>query len=163
MQKAKIQLPEVKLIGITARTNNVAERDPATAIIGQTIARYHQLDLLHEIPTRKHPGKTYCVYTDYESDITGDYTYFVGEEVESFMFVPEGYYPITLPAQTYIKFTSDRGPMPEVCIKLWQSIWQMTPEELGGKRSYHTDFEIYDWRSLDNQKTILDLYIGIEE
>jgi predicted transcriptional regulator YdeE len=47
----------------------------------------------------------------------------------------------------------------------WQKIWQQKDTELGGKRSYHADFEIYDERASDptHQNIVLDLYIGIIE
>ncbi len=48
-------------------------------------------------------------------------------------------------------------------IEAWQKIWKMSPQTLGGKRRYQTDFEIYDERAVDHQNVILDLYIGIEE
>ena len=38
----------------------------------------------------------------------------------------------------------------------------MSPRELGGKRKYETDFEIYDERATDHQNIVLDLYIGIQ-
>ena len=69
------------LAGITARTSNHAEMNPETAQIGATLYKYISNNLAEKIPNRKKPGITYCVYTEYESDHTGPYTYFVGEEV----------------------------------------------------------------------------------
>jgi predicted transcriptional regulator YdeE len=51
--------------------------------------------------------------------------------------------------------------MPNVCISLWQKIWQMSPDELGGTRGYRTDFELYDERARDQNNTALDIYIGL--
>lgn len=69
---------------------------------------------------------------------------------------------LTVPAGNYRKFTSEQGPMPKVCIDLWQKIWQMDAVVLGGKRSYDVDFEVYDERAKDPSNTILDVYIGIK-
>ena len=115
-----------------------------------------------EIPNRKNPGTTYCVYTDYESDFTGDYTYFIGEEVKVGGDSMEGFSSIIIPAQNYAKFTSRPGIMPEVCIDMWQNIWKMKSGELGGKRAYLADFEVYDKRALDPSKTVLDIYVGVK-
>jgi predicted transcriptional regulator YdeE len=52
--------------------------------------------------------------------------------------------------------------MPQVDIEAWQKIWAMSDDELGGARSYTTDFEVYDERARDPQNTVLDIYIGIE-
>ena len=84
MKKQTIVLPEIKLIGISIRTNNESEINPDTGKISGLVQRYFHQALYEKIPHRKKPGTTLCVYTDYESDHTGDYTYFIGEEVESF-------------------------------------------------------------------------------
>jgi predicted transcriptional regulator YdeE len=68
-----------------------------------------------------------------------------------------------LPAQKYAKFTNMPGAMPDVCIDMWKNIWQMDAEELGGKRGYLADFEIYDERAADHKNAVLDIYIGILE
>lgn len=82
MQKNLISVPEMKLVGITARTNLASEMNLATAKIGATVQKYFQQGLSGKIQNRKKPGVTYCIYTNYESDFTADYTYFIGEEVE---------------------------------------------------------------------------------
>jgi len=71
-----------------------------------------------QISHRIEPNTTYCVYTDYESDFNGDYTYFIGEKVSSFDNLPEGFVALTIPAQNYVKFTNGPGPMPHVCIDI---------------------------------------------
>jgi len=163
MKKTITELPEIHLLGITCRTNNAVEMSISTAKIAPTIQKYFQQALGEQIPNRKNPGTTYCVYTDYESDFTGDYTYFIGEEVN---FVDRSlikqFSAITIPAQTYTKFTSKTGIMPGVCIDMWQNIWKMESEELGGKRAYLADFEVYDKRALDPSKTVLDIYLGVK-
>ena len=161
MQKTVVQLPQIKLIGITARTNNEAEKDLLTVKISPTVQRYFREALPEKIPHRKTPGVTYIVYTQYESDFSGDYTCFIGEVVTFFEEATPGFEQLLIPAQDYIKFTCGPDKMPDVCIHAWQQIWSMTPALLGGKRSYMADFEVYDERSADPKHTILDIYIGI--
>jgi predicted transcriptional regulator YdeE len=162
MQKTVTELPEIKLLGILCRTNNTAEMNISSAKIAPTIQKYFRQAVGEEIPNRKNPGTTYCVYTDYESDFTGDYTYFIGEEVKFVGDSMEGFCSIIIPAQNYAKFTSKPGIMPEVCIDMWQNIWKMKSGELGGKRAYLADFEVYDKRALDPSKTVLDIYVGVK-
>lgn len=162
MQKTVTELPEIKLLGILCRTNNTAEINISSAKIAPTIQKYFRQAVGEEIPNRKNPGTTYCVYTDYESDFTGDYTYFIGEEVKVGGDSMEGFSSIIIPAQNYAKFTSKPGIMPEVCIDMWQNIWKMKSGELGGKRAYLADFEVYDKRALDPSKTVLDIYVGVK-
>ena len=161
MKKTTTTLPEIKLVGITARTNLASEMNLATAKIGTTVQKYFHGGLYEKINTRKKAGVTYCVYTDYESDFTGDYTYFIGEEVDSFDCVPEGFETLVIPLQNYAKFTTESGPMPTVCISAWQKIWTMTPAEFGNERAYIADFEVYDERALDHQNVVLDIYVGL--
>ncbi len=164
MQSETIKLPELKLVGITARTNNkhLFESDPATNIVAATVQKYFYNQLAEKITLRKKPGVTFCIYTHYESDVTGDYTYFIGEEVTSFGKIEEDLEILNIPQQNYIKFTNQPGPMPSVCIDMWKNIWQMSAVELGGERAYVADFEVYDERSRDHQNTSLDIYIGIK-
>ncbi len=156
------QISEIKLVGITERTSNVAEINPNTAKIGATIQKFFKENLPDKISNRKTPGKMFAVYTNYESDVNGDYTYFLGEEVTSFDNVAEGLETLIIPFQNYMKFTSQPGEMPTVVINMWQDIWKMNEADLGGKRAYIADFEVYDERSKDPKNTVLDVYIGIK-
>lgn len=100
MQRESISKPEIKLIGICVRTNNEQESDKMKEKIFPCIQKYFHGALFEKIPNRKKPGTTFCAYTDYESDYTGDYTYFVGEEVSSFdRPLPEGFQKLVIPSQ----------------------------------------------------------------
>lgn len=158
----KVSLPELKIVGITARTNLMSEMNPVTAKIGATVQKYFHEDLSNNINNRKKPGVTYCIYTNYESDFTGDYTYFIGEEVHSFDDVSAEFKTLVIPEQHYAKFTTEPGPMPMVCINEWQKVWKMTPAEFGSDRAYIADFEVYDERAIDHQNTVLDIYVGLQ-
>ncbi len=162
MKKCYTELREIKLVGVSVRTNNKNEFDPAKAKIASTVEKYFAKNTSGKILTRKNPGVVYSCYTDYESDMKGDYTYFLGEEVQDFTEQSIELDKLIIPQQGYIKFTSSPGKMPDVCINMWKSIWQMSIEDLGGKRSYKTDFELYDKRSEDKSNTVLDIYIGIQ-
>ncbi|MBM3192152.1 MAG: GyrI-like domain-containing protein [Chlamydiae bacterium] len=163
MQRESIARPEIKLIGICVRTNNEQELDKMKGKIFPCVQKYFHGALFEKIPHRKRPGTTLCAYTDYETDCTGDYTYFIGEEVSSFGSpLPEGFQKLVIPSQQYVKFTTNRAPMPDVVINAWKAIWAMSSRELGGKRCYKTDFEVYDERAADHQNIVLDVYIGIE-
>jgi predicted transcriptional regulator YdeE len=155
--------PEMKLVGISVRTNNahIFEADPTTNPIALTVQKYFYQGLSSQIQNKKTPGTTYCVYTEYASDYNGDYTYFIGEEVTSLTEIPEGMTTHTVPAQTYAKFTSPSGPMPKVCVDLWQKIWFMEQQNQMEKRGYLADFEVYDERAADHANVVLDIYIGL--
>lgn len=164
MQKITTLLEEIKLVGLKtfARTNNIAEANTDTALIPKTMQEYFGKNISAAINERKNPGKIYCVYYEYESDFNGDYSYFIGEEVNSFENIDPNLTPLTIPAQNYTKFTNKPGKMPGVCIEMWQNIWQLSENQLGGERTYIADFEIYDERSHNPESAILDIYIGIK-
>lgn len=163
MKKSDVYLNELKLAGITVRTSNSLEANPGTAKIGQTIGNYFENNLSQKIVNRTKPGTTYCAYTEYESDENGEYTYFVGEEVDSLEKIPDGFETLTIPSGNYAKFECGPGQMPTVCIDSWKEIWKMQDADFEGKRTYVTDFEIYDERAKDYNNTVLDIYIGIQK
>ena len=162
MKKLIQRLPEIKLVGITARTSNTRERNPDTSKMGATMQKFFMNGMQAQIAERKTPGSVFAVYTNYESDEQGEYTYFLGEEVNDFENISKGFETLTIPVQTYVKFTSNPGQMPAVVIDMWQNIWKMNEPSLGGQRAYMADFEIYDERSQDPQRAVLDIYIGIK-
>ena len=163
MQKIETSVSEIKLVGITARTNNKQEMDPATGKIGPVVQKYFHQQLAAQIPHRSTPGVTYCVYTEYESDYTGDYTYFIGEKVDSVEGVPADFKTLTIPAQTYAIFTAGPAPMPDVIRNAWMDIWKKSDADFGGKRAYVADFELYDERASNPNAAVIDIYIGIRK
>lgn len=163
MKQTILTLPKIKLVGLSVRTSYQQECDKANGVIFPCVMRYFHEALSKKIPHRKNPGTTFCAYTDYDSDYKGAYTYFIGEEVASFdILLPKGFSLLSTPQQQYAKFTTSPAPMPNVITDAWNEIWKMHPTDLGGQRSYQTDFEVYDERASDHQNIVLDLYIGIK-
>jgi predicted transcriptional regulator YdeE len=163
MLQTKNERHEIKLVGISVRTSYQNELDKMKGSIFPCVRKYFHEASAEKISNRVKPGTTFCAYTDYESDHKGEYTYFIGEEVSSFPTdLPDGFQTMIIPKQKYAKFTTKPAPMPDVITNAWEKIGEMPPSQLGGKRAYQTDFEIYDERSADHQNIILDLYIGIE-
>jgi predicted transcriptional regulator YdeE len=162
IQRTKVEKSEIKLIGITTRTNNknLFDADQSKNNVAAIVMKYFHEGLAEKIQHRIKAGTTYCAYTEYESNHTGDYTYFIGEEVDSFDNIPEDFVSLIIPAQKYVKFTNGPGPMPAVCVDIWKEIWK--DEELEASRVYISDFEIYDERARDRANLILDLYISVK-
>jgi predicted transcriptional regulator YdeE len=163
MKKHKTSMPEMTLVGISMRTNNKAEMNLDTGKIGPTVGQYFGEQLADSIKHRSQPGVTYAVYTDFESDETGEYTYLIGEAVESL----EGqdlnrFSAVAVPASEYQKLTTEKGAMPKIIIDAWQKIWSMSEQAFEGKRRYIADFEVYDERAADPQNAQVDIFIGIE-
>ncbi len=161
MEQINASLAEFKLAGISIRTNNKAEADPKTAKISSLVNEYFAGSIATKITNKKSPGKTFIVYTEYESNYTGEYTCFIGEETTEFNNLHANLKTIIIPAQQYIKFTTEAGSIPKIAIDSWIKIWQ-TPE-LEQERLYQADFEIYDERAIDPNNAILDIYVGVKK
>ncbi len=153
-------LPAFTVIGIAQRTNNAREMSPE-GIIGPMWDRIVSGNLLDKIPNRADTN-VLAMYTDYESDAKGDYTFFIGPKVVSSDVVPEGMIAKTIGAARYAVFTSDRGPLYEVVPRLWQRIWSMPADELGGERAYLADLEFYDERALNPSDAVMEVWVEIK-
>jgi predicted transcriptional regulator YdeE len=171
MKQMIINLPEIKLVGISERTNNINEGQPSTAKIGPTVQEYMQGNIPAKIQNRVRPGVNFCAYTSYEPekiidtkkyDYNGDYTYFVGEVVSSFDNLASDLKTLVIPAQKYIKLTTPKGAIPGIVIDAWTAIWEMTSARVGEERSFIADFEVYDEDASDLQNAIVNIYIGIK-
>jgi predicted transcriptional regulator YdeE len=147
------------IAGLTARTNNAHEMS-GKGKIGNVWHQFLQPNLVSKIPN-KMGVDLIAVYTDYESDHTGHYTYLLGLPVISAESLPASLTLKHIPAGRYAVFSSSRGPRAKVVPELWQRIWAMSAEELGGTRAFRTDYEIYDQRASDPENAQVDVYIGL--
>lgn len=158
----QVQKPDMQVIGITTRTTNADEMKEHAAKIPALWGRFMQGQVSAAIPHKINAFPILAVYYDYESNEHGAYSQLIGHEVTSLAEIPEGMVGIALPASTYAVFTTERGPVTEIIGKAWQTLWSMSPEQLGGQRSYTGDFELYDERSLDPQNAQIDIYIALK-
>jgi predicted transcriptional regulator YdeE len=148
------------VIGISARTTNAKEMS-GQGVIGQQWARFMKEDLLSKIPD-KVDSNTLAVYTDYESDANGAYTFMLGTKVSSAEDVPAGMVAKKIPAARYAVFTSEKGPVAKVVPETWSHIWALPKSAPGGSRAYQADFEVYDQRAADSQNAQVEVYVGIK-
>ena len=102
------------------------------------------------------------MYSDYESDKDGEYSFMIGARVKSAAAVPSGMMARKVPAGRYAVFTSERGAVEKVVVEAWQKIWSGTKAELGGERAYSVDFEIYDERARDPKNAQVEIYVAVK-
>jgi predicted transcriptional regulator YdeE len=145
---------EVQVIGIEARTSNAKEMT-AEGVIGKQWARFTKDGLLARIPN-KIDSAIVALYTDYESDKDGAYTFVLGARVSSAASVPPGMVARKVPAGRYAEFTSERGPAERVVYETWKRIWAAPLD-----RAYKTDFELYDERAAAPRNTQMSIYVGV--
>ena len=154
-----IHLESFTVVGIEVRTNNAREASPE-GIISQHWMRFYRDEIAGQIPHKK-DDTLYAIYTDYASDHHGDYTFCLGCRVNSVENLPAGLVAKTVPASRYAVFTTPEGAMDQVVIETWRKIWSTTDAELGSRRSYQADFEVYDQRVTDFQHAQLDIFVGV--
>jgi predicted transcriptional regulator YdeE len=147
------------VVGIAARTSNAHEMS-GKGKIGDVWEAFLEPSLVAKIPN-KIGVDPIAIYTEYETDHTGHYTYLLGLPISSTESLPANLRVKHVPAGRYAVFSSGRGPITEVVQEVWQRIWSMSPEELGGTRAFQTDFEIYDQRASDPENAQIDIYVGL--
>lgn len=170
MQKQIIKLDQIKLVGISARVNNSKEISLSNQI-NALVGEYYKKEVRSRLVHQKSPGKTFSVYLNYESDFTGPYDYFLGEEVFSFQDQPEDLLKITIPKQDYIKFTNGPGKVPDIIVDIWKRVWLEQDPEIKDNRAYIADFDIFDpdnlvrdqkTGSIDYNQVSIDVFVGIK-
>jgi predicted transcriptional regulator YdeE len=160
MNHETVFINEKKLIGISVRTNNKNETNQETGKIHSTMMKFYNEAMFSKIKNHVNSDLVYCVYTDYENDLNGDYTYFIGQEISSFDNQLEEFQTLKIQSQNYAEFTSELGQVPQIIIDVWTKIWK---EDLKN-RSYKTDFEVYDRSQYhaNPEKYSANIYIGID-
>ncbi len=160
MNLVNLHVDAFTVVGITARTSN-AEEMAGGGAIGKLWARMRDEDLLNRIPNRL-DSRVVVLYTDYESDKDGPYTYVLGAKVSSAKDVPAGMMSYTVPSGTYAMFTAQGGPAAQTVVTLWKRIWSLEkPGPL--HRAYKTDFEVhYQGLSEDPAAAHVDVYVGVQ-
>jgi len=146
--------------GYLVRTNNASEASGESKI-GPIWQRFMQENLAARIPNRADESFT-VVYSNYASDETGAYDYLLGARVTSVDHLPAEMTWRKVEPATYAVLLTDKGQMPGVLQAAWDHIWHMSPGELGGKRAFVTDYEIYDKRTADPQNAQVEIHIGLK-
>ncbi|MFJ7933928.1 GyrI-like domain-containing protein [Sporosarcina sp. NPDC096371] len=149
------------MMGISVRTTN-ANEITVDAKIGGLWGRYYGQKISDGVPNPVNAPVTYGLYSDYEDGVHGEYDITAGLEVKDASECPEGVVVKSIPAATYLVFTSEEGPLTDVVITLWQEIWRWFEQHQEVERTYTGDFELYDARCENPQHAQVDIYIAIQ-
>lgn len=156
-QPVLIEKASFHIVGISARTNNANEITPQ-AKIPALWTSYFQQNVAGQLPTKE---VMYGLYSDYETDVNGEYAITLGVEVDADNKVPDGLVVKTVPASKYLVFKSEEGAMPEIVIKAWQNIWTWFANS-DVERTYTGDFEVYGERCNKPNEAQVDIYIAVK-
>jgi len=150
----------ISVVGIGIRTNNERELT-GTGEIGNLWNRLFAENIAARIPN-KTSESFFAVYSNYASDENGDYDYLLGCPVDSIENLPEGMTYAAIASGDYAVFTTETGSVVEVVQAAWKHIWGRDPKELGHKRAFLTDYEVYDHRASDPANAKVEIHIGLE-
>lgn len=151
---------EFYLIGYETRTDNKNEMSGQGAI-PKMWEKVFKENLKGQVSSVL-DDEIYAVYCNYESDEHGQYDYFVGYKVKDLNTVPDGLVGKKIMAGNYKKLETNAGPTYQVVGQLWMHIWKMSESDLGGKRAFQTDYEVYGARAIDPNHAVIEVYLGIQ-
>jgi predicted transcriptional regulator YdeE len=149
----------IYVAGYSVRTTGAAEATGLGEIV-KLWTRFFTDGLADGIPHRSNQSLM-VVYSDYPSDPGGEFTYLLGSQVDTVEGLPKDMVFRKIPAGNYAVITSPRGPLQEVIPNTWKQIATMTPADLGGKRSFVMDYEVYDERAADPGNAIVEFHLGL--
>lgn len=174
-----------RLAGISVRTTNAEEAGP-NGRLPELWGTYFQNPLSSE-PGLQNSHLLYALYTDYESDASGEYTVVIGHEcaagkAESMEEVHaagvtesaerqqaagrvesvENLQVATVPEARYMVFETPKGPFHQTVPQAWRDIWAYFGQS-SVKRAYTGDFELYDFTQGDPEDIVVRIYIAILE
>jgi predicted transcriptional regulator YdeE len=159
MPQERINTP-FYVAGYLIRTNN-ADEASGKSKIGPLWQRFMTQNLGGRIPHRADDALT-VVYSKYATDEKGDYDYLLGARVTATDDLPAGMSWIKVEPATYAIILTDKGQMPGILQAAWAKIWRMSSLELGGKRAFVTDYEVYDQRGADPAHAQVEIHIGLK-
>ncbi|WP_299946891.1 GyrI-like domain-containing protein [uncultured Microbulbifer sp.] len=132
------QIEGFALTGLSARTKNTNEADSSTAKIAPLWDKFGT----EAAPKLREANRVYGVYTNYESDHTGEFDVYACSDMLS-SEMSEDFKPVHIKSGKYLLFTC-QGEMPQVVIDLWSRIWRyFSARDCPHQRTYTTDFEYY--------------------
>lgn len=148
MTYPEINLDEILLVGIEIRTNNSKRSE-----ISELWQKFYANNVQDRIPDCI-DSRLFGLYSDYETDHTGDYSFMIGCPVSDVTNVPHGMVGRRIPAQTY-QVARAQGSLPDALVEAWQDIWSSDIP-----RGYSYDFEIYDDRAADPAAAEVDIFVA---
>lgn len=140
----KVSIESKTITGLQTRTKNSDEMNSDTQKIGALWGRF--------INTYAPPFPHYGVYSNYASDMHGEFNVLAGIEGK---LDGEAIETVTIETGKYLKFSA-KGELHQAVMQCWKQIWVYFQDpSIDEKRAYGTDFEVY--RSMDE----VEVYIGV--
>lgn len=151
----KLQLPAIKLIGISLKTKTTNANGQSGIDCGNLWQQFEKENLAATI-AHKLGNEVYAVYHSYEGDHNQPYSYFIGCKVADNAKVPAGLESMVIPGGTFIKKIA-KGEIPYCITAVWNDIWNSDLP-----RAYKADFEVYGHSSKNWSDAEVDVYLSVQ-
>jgi len=145
-----VELKEKSVAGLSVRTSNLSPDMPK--IIGGLWEKFYDGGI-YEALAKDEKKPSYGIYTQYESDETGSYTFMTACESDG-ENLPENTKAMTIPAGKYAKFTAV-GDVQTAVMNAWKEVW-----EADLHRAFICDFEEYTSDEMKN--AVISIYVGLK-
>ena len=142
MKPSLRQIAPFRIAGIKVRTSNLDEASSERARLGSLWGRFFQEGIPSKVANQVAGSAVYGVYSEYESDVNGEYSVTAGVQIEGSATGDEGFTHVDVVGGEYLVFEG-KGAMPQVVIETWGSVWHYFSQGSEWKRAYTTDFELY--------------------
>lgn len=143
------RIKKLMISGISTVTNNEFEMNEDNGKIAKLWEEYFAKDIYKATFNKATKDSMYGVYSEYESDLTGNYKVTVGVEVTK----PKN--AIVIEDAKYLIFNK-QGELPEVVVDLWEEIFDYFENNSEYERAYKVDFEKYA------KEDEVEIYISIK-
>ena len=144
------RIKKLMISGISVTTNNNNEKSEETQKIAPLWSRYAEEHIDTKTHNKVDGSPLYGVYSNYTSDLNGDFDVTVGVEVTK----PKNV--IIIENEKYLVFKKE-GEVPEVAFEAWQEVWDYFANESEYERKYSIDFEKY------SKIGEIEIYISIKK
>jgi len=134
MKAEVINQEKFYIVGIAVRTSN--QNGQSKNDIDDLWFKFMDDNLIKHIPN-KESNDVYCVYTNYETDHTGEYTAVLGCKVNSITNINSNFTVVSISAGKYQVY-SLKNKLSEAIGAAWQQIWASDIS-----RKYTADFDLY--------------------
>ncbi len=143
------------VVGIAITTTN--ENGKSATDMGELWGKFYSENVSNTIPD-KVSDAVYVVYTEYESDYTGQYLAIIGHKVKSFENLSEALIGIEVSGGNYQKRIA-RGGLPQAVVDAWKEIWDNDAQL---HRAYDTDFEVYGEKANQGENSEAVIYLSVK-
>ena len=143
------RIKKLMISGISAVTNNEFEMSEENGKIAQLWEDYFANDVYKKTFDKSNSDFMYGVYSNYDSDVSGNYKVTVGVEVT------KAKNAIVIEDKKYLVFTK-KGELPMVVVELWEEIWDYFEKNSDYERDFEIDFEKYA------KEDEIEIYVSIK-